>query len=274
MASDDWPTGPGACHSTPEGRRRAARHPRRDRPRSHRGEHPQAGLVRHPPHAVHPDRPGPRHRRGPRLDRGRDDEVRRGIRRTDDRRGAVLPPEPASRIPVDDPDQQRDRDAEGRRGRRPDLRRQRALRLAGRRRHGRHRRRTGRRRRRLGRRRLDGARAGDGQPPHRRDHQVRGGRGRGAGPLRLDLHGQPAQGRRRRRPGHVHQRHRRQQPRRRRQPRPPQRAAVRPGPAAQRGRRHPRAAAHLGGENDSPARDLARFVAEVAGPRRPAWTSA
>ena len=215
LASDDWPSGPGAWHSPAAGRTPScAASSRRSTPTASRRT--SASWRRSAPatHCRRQDRPGAWHRRGARLDRGGDDEVRRGVRRADDRRGAVVHPGAGvAAIPVDTKISNVDRDAEGRRERRPDLRRQRALRLAGHRRHERHRRRTGRRRRRVGRGRLDGARAGDGHPPHRRDDRLRGGRGRGAGPLRLDPHGQPVQVRRRERRGHVHQRHRRQQPR-------------------------------------------------------------
>ena len=62
--------------------------------------------------------------------------------------------------------------------------------------------------------------------------------------------------------------------RRRRHPRPHERAAVRPGPpVAARTPRHMRCGSRRGGENDSPARNLARFVTEVAGPQTAAWTS-
>ena len=123
---------------------------------------------------------------------------------------------------------------------------------------------------------VDGAGPGDGHAPARGDHRLRRGRRRGAGPLRLDVHGQPAQGRRRRRPGHVHQRHRRQQhaPTTARRD-PHQRAALRRGRADRpRRQRRPPIRQSVGGENDSPARQLAPFVARGRRqPAPPAWTS-
>ena len=94
---------------------------------------------------------------------------------------------------------------------RPRLRGQRPLRLALHRRPELHLRRARRRRRRLGRGRRARARAGHGHAPVRRHDRLHGRRGRGAGPLRLDL----LRRSRPRRPGmdvagHVHQRHHRQ----------------------------------------------------------------
>ena len=107
---------------------------------------------------------------------------------------SFIQPADGDRVPVDHQDHQRPRDAARRRGRQPDLRRQRPLRLAGHRSQQRHRRRTRRRRRRLGRRGLARARTGDGHASQPVDDGLRSRRRRGAGPLRVEVHGRPVQG--------------------------------------------------------------------------------
>ena len=202
-----------------------------------------------------PDRPGARHRRGPRLALRPVLADRRGVRRPDDRREAVVHPAGVAARADPDRDHQRDRHAARHRHARAGLRGDRALRLADHRRHELHRRRTRRRRRRVRRRRPAGAGPGPGGPAARVDPRVRRGRRRGAGPLRLDLHGPDDEGRRHRHPGHVQQRHRRRQPGRRRHPRPAH------DPAVRRGR------AHLGdaGAGQHPALGRRRERLGVAG---------
>ena len=133
-------------------------------------------------------------------------------------------------------DHQRPRDPARQRGAGPGLRDLGPLRLPGQRRHELHRRRARRRRRRVGSGGLDGAGAGVRDPPAEGHPGVRRGGRRGAGTLRLRPHGAGLPGQRGRRPGHVHQRHRRQLDRRRRLPRPAQPAALRRGCADRRRR--------------------------------------
>ena len=137
------------------------------------------------------------------------------------------------------PDQQRRRDPEGECRPEPHLRHHRPLRLARHRRDEPDRGRTGRERRRVGHGRDHGAGSRRWHPPAGLHADLRGRRGGGAGPLRLDVPGAAAQGCRCRRPGHVHQRHRREQPRRRRDSRPVQPATVRAGTSRDGGRREP-----------------------------------
>ena len=108
------------------------------------------------------------------------------------------------------------------------------------------------------------ARARHGQAPVRRHDRLHGRGGRGAGPLRLDLLRPAGQGAGHGRRGHVHQRHRRQLDERQGPARPVHGAPVLRGrarptetPAAGRLRQS------IGGENDGPSRQLARYVKEV-----------
>ena len=265
-AEEDWPDGPGRRTARSAGRR-AAPHPARDRPAS--ASRPPCASS--PPSA--PGTPCPprttrtRHRRRPRLDLRHHAAVRRGVRRPDDRREAVLRPgaggdaHPHARprsptcsprcAAADEPD--RVYVVSG------------PLRLPGHRRDELHRRRARRRRRRLRRRGLDGARPGDGDPP-----AARPPRASPRSPARSRASTAPTTwpsipGRRRRRAGHVHQRHRRQL--RRPTTAPATRTASGSSPRACRPRRPPAQAntrRSVGGENDSPPRQLARFVSEVA----------
>ena len=149
---------------------------------------------------------------------------------------------------------------------RPGLRGLRPLRLPGHRRAELHQRRARRRRRRLRRRGLDGAGPGPGDARARGDDRVRRRRRRGAGPLRL----RPTWPSSSRRPARTC---RACSPTTSSAARtaddgtrdPKQPAAVRRRRADRRDRRRrPPSAQSVGGENDSPARQLARFVTEVA----------
>ena len=129
----------------------------------------------------------------------------------------------------------------------------------------RHRRRARRRRRRLRRRRRARAGARDGDPPADATIVFVAVAGEEQGLYGSTYLAEQAQGRGHRRPGHVQQRHRRQQRRRRRHARPAHGPAVRRGRPDRRRRREQAALRQsVGGENDGPSRQLARFVKEVA----------
>ena len=75
--------------------------PPRDRSAPHRGQRPQARVVRHPAHPVVPGRPGTWHRGRPGLDLRHHDVVRRGVGRADEGREAVLVQQPdGDRVPT------------------------------------------------------------------------------------------------------------------------------------------------------------------------------
>ena len=100
QSGEDWPDGPGRANKPQPPGRRAALDPGRGRPRPGRGDRAQAGLVRHPAHAVRPGRPRARDRCRTGLDLPRDDVVRRQVRWPDDGREAVLRAAARHRIPA------------------------------------------------------------------------------------------------------------------------------------------------------------------------------
>ena len=161
----------------------------------------------------------PRDRSGAGLDLRHAAGVRRGLRRPAHGAEAVVRAARQQPHPRADRHHQRDRHPAGRQRAEPHVRRDRALRLARHRCPERHQRRPGRRRRRVRGRRRPGAGPHPvcGRPAGGDDRLRRRGR-RGAGALRLGLHGEADEGSRRRRPGHDQQRHRRQQHCRRRHP--------------------------------------------------------
>ena len=92
LASDDWPRGPGARIRPQRADAELRAMLRRDRPRPHRGERPQAGVVRHPAHAVRARTTRSVASARPATGSSRSASVRRGVRRADDGRAAVVRP--------------------------------------------------------------------------------------------------------------------------------------------------------------------------------------
>ena len=150
-----------------------------------------------------------------------------------------------------------------------DLPRQRPPRLPLHRRARLHVRRAGSGRRRLGCR--GGARDGprDGYARVRRDDQVRGVLRRGAGHLRLGVLRGPGEGGRGEHRRDVLERHHRLDARPERRARPTRRAGVRGRTVAERDAAEATIRRTMGGENDTPPRELARFIRDVAEPAVP-----
>ena len=179
----NWPT------AIRTGRRPHCADAARDRRPSHPERHHEARRLRHATYPLLADRSQPRHRRRARLDLRPVPGLRGRVGRAHDGRQAELRPAAgrAQSRAGDGHEPRRHAARHAARVGRPRLRGQRPLRLALHRRPELHLRRPGRRRRRLGRGRRARARAGHGQAPVRRHDRLHGGRGRGAGPLRLDL---------------------------------------------------------------------------------------